>query len=635
MQMQRFQNKNRTGLLIILCMLAGVFAMAQKSPAAYLRLIKTADNHYRSKNYSASAKTYTQAFRLVKWQGEVNDHYNAACSWALAGIPDSAFFHLKYMVSNYTYTNLEQVISEHDLESLHKKKEWKSVIEAINQNISKREARKNNELTALLVEIREKDQSYRAMIDSVVNKYGRSSDEIKTLAREIRQQDSINLSIVSKIIDTAGWLGPDVISEDGNTTLFLVIQHADQKTQEHYLPIMRDAVKKGNANASALALLEDRVALGQGKKQIYGSQIVWDEKKQTNVIAPIEDEPNVDKRRASVGLEPLADYVSYWGIVYKKQEASPATTNKQLPAVDQKLPYADMANAIVIQDSIAGPFYTSKGFGAVRDYNSHVTGKQDEWYGAEEENSAWFKFSIDHDTTLVFDIVPEDYQNDFDFFLFRCNSDDCENMIRTNALKPERFCMSVNEAKFGSTGISEYGTRAYIGGGNGQAYNSTIKLKAGETYYLLVNYSEYYYKMEYKKKPRSFMIYFYNYWPKKPAYLKHAASPASLGSVLFESGKTVLTPQAKQLLDKTAEDLQKRTSIKLELKGYTDDKGDEAKNKELSEMRAKAVMDYLIAKKISSTRLSIQSYGSSNPAKTNETEIGREQNRRVELFIKN
>jgi hypothetical protein len=66
-----------------------------------------------------------------------------------------------------------------------------------------------------------------------------------------------------------------------------------------------------------LALLEDRVALGKGKKQIYGSQIHRDQKTGKYIVAPIEDEPNVNKRRAEVGLEPLQDYVKHWDIDYK------------------------------------------------------------------------------------------------------------------------------------------------------------------------------------------------------------------------------------------------------------------------------------------------------------------------------
>lgn len=96
-----------------------------------------------------------------------------------------------------------------------------------------------------------------------------------------------------------------------------VIQHSDLETREKYLPMLREAVKNGKALSMHLALLEDRVALGQGKKQIYGSQIHRDQKTGQWFVAPIEDEKNVNTRRASVGLEPLEVYLKHWNIDYK------------------------------------------------------------------------------------------------------------------------------------------------------------------------------------------------------------------------------------------------------------------------------------------------------------------------------
>jgi hypothetical protein len=130
--------------------------------------------------------------------------------------------------------------------------------------------------------------------------------------------DSVNLLKIKKIIDKYGWLGPETIGENGNATLFLVIQHADQKTQEKYLPIMRQAVKDKKALGSELALLEDRVALGQGKKQIYGSQIGGDPG--NYYVLPLEDPDNVDKRRAEVGLPPLYEYLKHYNIKWDVEQ---------------------------------------------------------------------------------------------------------------------------------------------------------------------------------------------------------------------------------------------------------------------------------------------------------------------------
>lgn len=139
--------------------------------------------------------------------------------------------------------------------------------------------------------------------------------EMAFLWSKIDKQDAANLIKVKEIIGKYGWLGADVIGEQANTTLFLVIQHSDLKIQEKYLPIMKEAVKNKKASALDLALLIDRIEVGNGRPQIYGSQI--SEKDGIYTIDPIADEINVNKRRAEVGLEPLDEYVKHWGIKYK------------------------------------------------------------------------------------------------------------------------------------------------------------------------------------------------------------------------------------------------------------------------------------------------------------------------------
>ena len=126
-------------------------------------------------------------------------------------------------------------------------------------------------------------------------------------------------------------LGSDVIGSNGNFTLFLVIQHADLETQEQYLPMMREAVKNKKASAYHLALLGDRVALLRGKKQIYGSQVARDKETNAFYILPLLDPYNVDKRRAEVGLQPLAEYVKEWQIKWDVEQYK-----KDLPAIEAK-----------------------------------------------------------------------------------------------------------------------------------------------------------------------------------------------------------------------------------------------------------------------------------------------------------
>lgn len=302
-----------------------------QSEQAYDSLVTQAFGLYEIKEYKASAEKYAEAFVTFGGKGYPGDRYNAACSWSLAGQSDSAFVQLFKIVLKSGYSNLEHITSDTDLNSLHKDKRWKKVIKQVTANKEKEEANYDKPLVAKLNKIYQDDQSHRMQINGVQEKYGWESKQMDSLWKVIGLYDSLNLIEIKKILDTRGWLGADIVGQKGNSTLFLVIQHADQKTQEQYLPMMRKAVANRNAAASSLALLEDRVALGQGKKQIYGSQIGMFAETNENYVLPLEDPDNVDKRRESVGLGKIQDYVNYWGMTWNVEEYK-----KNLPRYEEE-----------------------------------------------------------------------------------------------------------------------------------------------------------------------------------------------------------------------------------------------------------------------------------------------------------
>ena len=163
------------------------------------------------------------------------------------------------------------------------------------------------------------DQSTRMQIDSIRDRYTLDTSGMTAafipIWSTMRKKDSVNLLKVMNIIDRYGWLGPTAIGDDGNATLFIVIQHADLKIQQKYLPLIRDAVKKGSASTKNLAFLEDRVALREGKNQIYGTQLFENLKTNKHYVLPLEDPYHVDERRARMGLEPMSSYLgdNHWG----------------------------------------------------------------------------------------------------------------------------------------------------------------------------------------------------------------------------------------------------------------------------------------------------------------------------------
>ena len=129
--------------------------------------------------------------------------------------------------------------------------------------------------------------------------------------------DSTNTVRIEAIINKYGWPGVSFVGEDGNTTVWAVIQHAPLELEEKYYPLMQQSVEKGESSAKHLAFLEDRILMYKGQKQKYGTQISMNHKTGAPEVWPIADEKNVDVRRAKLGLESLEEYAKNFGIDYR------------------------------------------------------------------------------------------------------------------------------------------------------------------------------------------------------------------------------------------------------------------------------------------------------------------------------
>jgi len=106
-----------------------------------------------------------------------------------------------------------------------------------------------------------------------------------------------------------------------------------------------------------------------------------------------------------------------------------------------------------------------------------------------------------------------------------------------------------------------------------------------------------------------------------------------LKHIYFESDKSELLPRSFQELEKLLHILEQNPSLKIEVRGHTDNLGDEKYNIKLSRDRARAVVDFLRSKQIATGRLRYKGMGSSEPIASNASETGRSQNRRVEIRI--
>jgi hypothetical protein len=148
------------------------------------------------------------------------------------------------------------------------------------------------------------------------------------LMRSILGIDSILTSRLRAVVREHGWPTRSMVGEDGARAAFLIVQHSPSVAfQREALPLLLAAASAGEAARSDAAMLEDRVRTEEGKPQRYGTQfrIVGREL----VPYPIEDAANLDRRRADVGLMPMAAYIELLEQTYGGPVRYPASSDRR------------------------------------------------------------------------------------------------------------------------------------------------------------------------------------------------------------------------------------------------------------------------------------------------------------------
>ena len=161
----------------------------------------------------------------------------------------------------------------------------------------------DEDLRAELLARRDEDQRVRMAASPL------PAGQLREIPEEIAAMmrvDEANTAWLAELTTRRGWPGRTLAGEDGAHAAWLLAQHADPEAQPAFLELLRAAVAAGEASATDLAYLDDRVRLYAGQPQLYGTQFRDDG--QGPRPWTIEDPENLDRRRASVGLGAFADY---------------------------------------------------------------------------------------------------------------------------------------------------------------------------------------------------------------------------------------------------------------------------------------------------------------------------------------
>jgi outer membrane protein OmpA-like peptidoglycan-associated protein len=165
-----------------------------------------------------------------------------------------------------------------------------------------------------------------------------------------------------------------------------------------------------------------------------------------------------------------------------------------------------------------------------------------------------------------------------------------------------------------------------------------VLVPVGKTYdlvYLSLGVKEIAAKVPVSNEPNQSVRLTLRYKYERPAprvaNVPHPPEPGFiLDGVQFDTGKATLRPDSLSRFDSVVEYMQHKKSARIEISGHTDNKGNAKQNKALSEKRAEACREYLISQGIEADRITAVGYGDERPIASNDTEAGRQQNRRIE-----
>lgn len=144
-------------------------------------------------------------------------------------------------------------------------------------------------------------------LDQMYAEVERTDQDVRNNGGDMQSVDAENLQKVISAVTKCGW------TEDHLSTIWLVLQHSDSDIMAYYFSDLKRLSEEGKIRKSSMALMEDRLLMYHGYKQIYGSQITG------GGLYDLEDPANVNERRAAIGLGTIEEYIANWELNFDEE----------------------------------------------------------------------------------------------------------------------------------------------------------------------------------------------------------------------------------------------------------------------------------------------------------------------------
>lgn len=179
-------------------------------------------------------------------------------------------------------------------------------------------------LRQVLEDIYDTDQGIREKISSA------KGDELGKIIFQMQKIDSANQVQIKYILNKYGWLPQSKVGKKAADAIFYVVQHADTELIRQYLPVLKKLSQQKEAKMTHAAMMEDRLLMYDGKKQIYGTQATSRLRPDgRGAIWPVQNPSKVNQLRKKAGFETtIEENAKRLNAIYDPHEKLPREDKK-------------------------------------------------------------------------------------------------------------------------------------------------------------------------------------------------------------------------------------------------------------------------------------------------------------------